>query len=757
MLLTDLLPEQSGTVKSLRCKGPIRRRLQDIGITPGTYITCAMVSPLGDPTAYLIKETLIAIRKEDANTVVIEPTDDEKRLTVALAGNPNGGKSTGFNALTGMKQHTGNWAGKTVGNASGQFRYKDKLINLIDVPGCYSLHASSLEEEIARDCICFGTNNKVIVVCDATCLERNMNLVLQTAEAAKNTIICINLMDEAKRRGIKIDTKKLEQTLKMKVVAVTARDKKGLTELCDTIISPETFKTQYSVNYGPFVEEAINIMRPAISDICARLNTNERWLALRILENDPVIKPKIPKTPEINEAYNEAWQYLTVNGYDKQSFSDGISVALNRSGEAICKECITATKGSPRRTDRKIDRIVTSKTLGFPIMLLLLAVIFWITISGANYPSQMLSTGLFFIEDKLAFWMQSINIPPVLIDILVHGVYRVTAWIVSVMLPPMAIFFPLFTLLEDLGYLPRIAFNLDRCFKRCHTCGKQALTTCMGFGCNAVGIVGSRIIDSKRERLIAMLTNSFVPCNGRFPILIAIITVFFVTPNATSLSSIFSAIFLAGLIALCIVMTLLASRLLSATVLKGVPSSFTLELPPYRRPQVGKIIIRSVFDRTLFVLGRALCVAAPAGLIIWLLANIDANGISLLRHCADFLDPAARLIGLDGVILLAFILGIPANEIVVPLILMAYMGTGTLSDYESLEGLKTLLVSNGWTPLTALNTVLFSLFHWPCATSLLSIKKESGKWRWAAVGFILPTLFGIAICFVTTLIYNLVT
>ena len=764
MLLTDLLPGHSAKIIKLCCEGPIRRRLQDIGITPGTYITCAMVSPLKDPTAYLIKETLIALRKEDAQSVIIEEQDNRlEKLKVTLAGNPNVGKSTVFNALTGMKQHTGNWAGKTVGNAQGSFEHKGTTVCLVDVPGCYSLHAHSFEEEIARDHICFGESDAVIVVCDATCLERNMNLVLQTLETTDNVIVCINLMDEARRRGIKIDTAQIEKKLGVPVVAATARDKKGLDKLCDALISTPK-GNRYTIDYGTYIEQAIKILLPALVGICREKKLQARWLALRLLEGDETLSTQLErffgyKPEELNEvkfALEEAWQYLSVNGFDKRKLSDTIATAQVCACSQICREAVTATNGSARLREQKIDRIVTSRAFGFPIMIAMLCVIFWITISGANYPSELLSRGLFFIEDKLDEFFAYINIPYIITDVVVHGVYRVTAWIVSVMLPPMAIFFPLFTLLEDLGYLPRVAFNLDRCFKKCRTCGKQALTTCMGFGCNAVGIVGSRIIDSKRERIIAMLTNSFVPCNGRFPILIAVISVFFISASTKGLSTLFSALFLAFIIALCIFMMLLASRLLSMTVLKGKPSSFTLELPPYRRPQIGKVIVRSVFDRTLFVLGRAVTVAAPAGLIIWVLANIDINGISLLKHCADFLDPAARLLGLDGVILIAFILGLPANEIVVPIIIMAYMGTGTLSEYESLAGLKSLLIANGWTPLTALNTILFSLFHWPCATSLLSIKKESGKWRWAALGFVLPTLFGVSLCLITTFIYHLI-
>lgn len=332
-----------------------------------------------------------------------------------------------------------------------------------------------------------------------------------------------------------------------------------------------------------------------------------------------------------------------------------------RKAEFLCRGAVVFENQTYDKKDRLLDRLFTSKATGFPIMFLILLGVFWLTITGANYPSELLSSGLFWLEDRISDLFLTAGMPVVLNDLLVHGVYRVLAWVISVMLPPMAIFFPLFTLLEDFGYLPRVAFNLDRCFKRCAACGKQALTMCMGFGCNAAGIIGCRIIDSPRERLIAMITNNFVPCNGRFPTMIAIITMFFVGSAAGAFSSVLSAAILAGVIVLGVLMTLLISKILSATVLKGVPSSFTLELPPYRKPQIGKVIVRSIFDRTLFVLGRAIAVAAPAGLIIWLMANISVGDATLLAHCSGFLDPFARVIGMDGVILLAFILGFPAN------------------------------------------------------------------------------------------------
>ena len=421
---------------------------------------------------------------------------------------------------------------------------------------------------------------------------------------------------------------------------------------------------------------------------------------------------------------------------------------LSRLAEEICRGAVFSGPDSLRR-DRQIDKVLTSRVLGFPIMLALLALVFFITITGANYPSQLLSDVLFKVQDKLIGFCRSASVPKLIYEPLLLGVYRVLAWVISVMLPPMAIFFPLFTLLEDLGYLPRVAFNLDRCFKGCHACGKQALTTCMGFGCNAVGVTGCRIIDSPRERLIAVITNSLVPCNGRFPALIAVISMFF----AGGSGSLVSALLLTALIVFAVAMTLLASRLLSATLLRGVPSSFTLELPPYRPPQIGRVIIRSVLDRTVFVLGRAAAVAAPAGLVIWLMANISIGSGTLLSLCAGFLDPLGRLIGLDGVILMAFLLGFPANEIVIPIMLMAYTAQGMLIDYQGLGELRAILVQNGWTAKTALCFLIFALMHWPCSTTLMTIKKETGSLKWTLVSLLTPALMGGALCMLVNLLF----
>ncbi len=604
---------------------------------------------------------------------------NETDITVCLSGNPNVGKSTVFNALTGLHQHTGNWAGKTVDTAVGSFSHNGRRIVLIDTPGTYSLNAVSVEEQVARDFIISGGAQVNVTVCDATALERNLNLVLQITEKVKNTVLCLNFIDEADSKKIKINIPLLSARLGIPVVAISARENIGLEGLKDEII--------------------------------------------RLADSEIALPPALPLTIE----------------------------QINEKSHEIIKECIINGEHT-RDKDKKIDKILTGRVSAFPFMLLLLALTFWITIKGANYPTQLLSNFLFSLEDKLYSALASLCVPTIINELLVHGIFRVVAWIVSVMLPPMAIFFPLFTLLEDSGYLPRIAFCLDRCFKKCNACGKQSLTMCMGFGCNAAGIIGCRIIDSPRERLIAILTNCFVPCNGRFPLLISIITMFFVSGVGSSL---FSALMLTGLILAGIIMTLLVSYILSRTLLRGVPSAFTLELPPYRRPQIAKTLVRSVFDRTLFVLGRAVVAAIPAGLIIWLAANITIGNASVLSHLASFLDPFAAILGLDGVILLAFILGMPANEIVIPIIIMAYLGNGTLGSISDLTMLRQLFISNGWTLLTALNVMLFSLFHWPCTTSLMTIKKETGSIKWTLLGFLLPTLCGILICMLTTAIYNI--
>ena len=656
---------------------------------------------------------------------------------IALAGNPNVGKSTIFNNLTGMKQHTGNWPGKTVSNARGYCRSEKRGYVLVDVPGTYSLRAASPEEELARDFICFGGADAVLLVCDGSCLERNMKLLLQVMETGKPVLLCVNLLDEAESRGIHIDLKALEAQLGLPVIGTVGRDKRSrgrLLAALDALFDRPAEGEPYTVEYPAPVERAVAALLPLAEEPGGPA---PRFTALRLLEGEQSMEERAG--PELLAA---ARQQLEEQSLDVEQLHDILAAALVGAGERICARAVENAGSGYGRRDRRIDQIVTSRRWGYPLMIALLALIFFLTISGANVPSQWLAKGLFWVEDALAALLLQLGAPPWLRGLLVDGAFRTLAWVTSVMLPPMAIFFPLFTLLEDSGYLPRIAYNLDRPFCRCGSCGRQALTMAMGFGCNAAGVVGCRIIHSPRERLLAILTNSLVPCNGRFPTLIALITMFFMAGG----SALGAALGLTGLILLAVGLTLLTTKLLSVTLLKGEVSAFVLELPPYRRPELGKVIVRSVMDRTLFVLGRAAAVAAPAGALLWLLANVQVDGAPLLMALAGVLDPLGRLMGMDGVILLAFILGFPANEIVLPIAVMIYSMGGSLTELGELSALRPLLAENGWTAVTALCVMLFSLCHWPCSTTLLTIKKETGSAKWMALSALLPTALGALLC-----------
>ena len=599
----------------------------------------------------------------------------KSEYNVALVGNPNVGKSTVFNNFTGMHQHTGNWPGKTVENTQGEYFYHQSKYIITDLPGTYSLVPNSAEEQVTSDYIKSGEYDALVVVMDAACMERNIRFALSIMEYVREKVIlCVNLIDEAEKKGIEIDIEKMSEMLGVPVIKSAARSGQGTDEL----------KTE-------------------IKRVCAEKHTH------------------------IN----------TINCDNKN---------ISEMSEMILKECCIYKNSETDKRDRQIDRILLSEKFGIPVMLILLAAVFWITITGANIPSEFLSRLFTILGEKLRLLLSDLRCPEMIISAAVDGVYNSLTWIVSVMLPPMAIFFPLFTLLEDSGYLPRIAFNLDTLFRKSNAHGKQSLTIAMGFGCNACGVTGCRIIDSKRERLIAIITNSLVPCNGRFPMLIAVISMFFAVHSAMQ------SLILLLLIVLSVAVTLLCSKVLSKTVLKGVESSFVLEMPPYRRPQIGKVIVRSIFDRTIFVLFRAISAAAPAGLIIWILANTTIGETSILMHITEALDPVGIALGLDGAILCAFLLGFPANEIVLPLILMIYTSGGSLQQIPDIMQFKEILVSNGWTFTTVICMLIFSLFHFPCSTTCMTIWKETRSIKWTVLSIVTPLAVGVTLCIFVNMI-----
>lgn len=711
---------------------------------------------------------------------------------IALAGNPNTGKSTVFNALTGLRQHTGNWPGKTVTRAEGTFESHGLNAKVVDLPGTYSLQAGSTDEEVARDFILFGEPDVTVVVVDATRLERNLNLALQVLEITDRVVICLNLMDEAKRHGIAVDHRRLEAELGVPVVPASIRRGEGLEELRDAIhrvATGEVRATPFRLTRQPSdVERAIADLVPVLEETYADL-PNPRWVALRLLNADERVEDAV-RTGEI-----AGWGQEAGPGADPAS-RGGLAVlspeaerVLERTAElrwrlpadfhdriveslfGEARRIATASMATGMRkmrfdVDRTLDRLLTSRVFGFPLMLAILAVVFWLTVAGANVPSAMLASVLIeTVHPMLNGFGSAIGMPWWLSGFLFDGVYLATAWVVAVMLPPMAIFFPLFTLLEDFGYLPRVAFNLDSLFRRAGAHGKQALTMCMGFGCNAAGVVATRVIDSPRERLVAIITNNFSLCNGRWPTQILIATIFIGALVPAAWAGLAAATAVVAIALLGIVAMFVSSWLLTRTVLKGEATTFSLELPPYRPPQLLRTLYTSLIDRTLIVLWRAVVFAAPAGAVIWLLSNIHVGGASLASHAIQGMEPFGLLIGLNGVILLAYIVAIPANEIVIPTILMLTVlttgaagvgaGNGVMFELDSPGAVGGLLALGGWTALTGVNLMLFSLLHNPCSTTIYTIYKETRSAKWTTVATLLPLAMGFVVTFLVAQVWRL--
>jgi ferrous iron transport protein B len=713
---------------------------------------------------------------------------DKWDYLVALAGNPNVGKSTVFNELTGLRQHTGNWPGKTVVRAEGAFGHEGMRVKVVDLPGTYSLQAGSVDEEVARDFVLFGRPDVTIVVVDATRLERNLNLVLQIREITDRVVVFLNLIDEARRHGIAIDAKKLEHELGVPVVPGIAREGIGIPELLDAAHEVATgVRTASEIriqSHAPRVETAISELVPVIEEVFPDV-PNSRWVALRLLNADEAVEEAVRSgdlgqlsrddSGTLVELASEQGRVRVLEAaarmrWDLPSdFEDVVTQRAYEAAEEVAERVqLSGLKKAGFAFDRKLDGWLTSKVFGFPLMLFILAVVFWLTIEGANVPSSMLAT---LLIDNGHAWLKGLSaamaIPWWLDGFLLDGVYLATAWVISVMLPPMAIFFPLFTLLEDFGYLPRVAFNLDSLFHKAGAHGKQALTMCMGFGCNAAGVVATRVIDSPRERLIAIITNNFSLCNGRWPTQILIATIFIGALAPAQLGGIVSAGAVVGIALFGIMMMFLSSWILSQTVLRGEATSFSLELPPYRPPRVLQTLYTSMIDRTLIVLWRAVIFAIPAGAVIWLISNITVGGASLAHHAVDWLDPFGLLLGMNGVILLAYVVAIPANEIVIPTILMLTVltggaeiaglgeGAGVMFERDSLGLTTDLLAAGGWTLLTAVNLMLFSLLHNPCSTTIYTIYKETRSAKWTTVATLMPVAMGVTVCFLLTQVWRL--
>jgi len=693
--------------------------------------------------------------------------------TIALAGNPNTGKSTVFNALTGLRQHTGNWPGKTVTRAEGSFSFHDQRYRIIDLPGTYSLLSTSEDEEVARDFILFGKPDVTVIVVDASRLERNLSLALQILEITDKAVLCLNLMDEARRHHITIDTRTLSRDLGIPVVATSARTKEGIPDLLFAI--EEVVSGKFQTKKQTYIDlpkenaEAIAELQSALSELNPEL-PNTRWLAMRLIEGDESVQKGVEEgtfsaenNPEKqSRVLRIADEYHKILG---DSYRNDLVEAIYAQATTLINASVS-TDFSARsfRVDRAIDRIVTHKIWGFPIMFLLLAGVLWITIIGANYPSQWLSD-LFvgWLYPLLKDGANALHFPWWLSGFLIDGVYLATTWVISVMLPPMAIFFPLFTLLEDFGYLPRVAFNLDKLFRTAGAHGKQALTMSMGFGCNAAGVVATRIINSPREKLIAIITNNFSLCNGRWPTQILIATLFIGALVPKQWSGTVAMLAVIGIAVLGIVFSFLTSWLLSKTLLKGESSFFVLELPPYRPPRFFQTLYTSLIDRTIIVLWRAIVFAAPAGAVIWLICNLQIAQQPIALWLIQGLDPIGVFIGLNGVILLAYIVAIPANEIVIPTVLMLTTmvlgqtavgeGAGVLME-ASTSQVGVLLYAGGWTLLTAVNLMLFSLLHNPCSTTIYTIYKETHSKKWTLIATLLPVLYGIVVCFLVARIFG---
>lgn len=651
--------------------------------------------------------------------------DNMKKKRACFVGNPNVGKSSLFNFLTHKNEHTGNWTGKTVKNAYATFSYKDTLWEVVDLPGTYSLIGESKEEKIASSFVCSLDYDLAVVVLDASNLERSIVLLLEVLDVTDRVIVCLNLMDEAKAQKINIDVLKLQQRLNVPIVITKASDGTGCARLCDEMnhfkVNPNIFKVKHEGKIANYLKLTNSYADKPVSYLYQEKNCEKESLqkVLRFYKN-------YISREELLKSYIHCTDKLLEN-------------IVERKEQTLKKEDIFWNK------------ILSHKISSFVVTSIIFLVILWLTIFASNIPSDLMfsffASGESFLLSFFSF------LPDFIVQPLILGGYRTFYWVISVMLPPLIIFFPLFSYLEDYGLFPRIAFNMDKPFKKCGSCGKQSLTMCMGLGCNAIGVTNTRIMEDKKMRILAILTNNFMPCNGRFPAMITMLSLFFIR-DTSLFGSFLVALGLLLIIVLGIVLTFLWTKILNHFLFKKEEVMFILELPTFRRPSVWKTFSQALKEKAFPVLKRAMLVSFPLGILIYLLASWHLGNSTFLLLLVDKLNNFGHLFGLDGAIILAFILGMPANEIVIPSLLLCYTKSNALVSYTSMESLRHILVNNGWTWLTALCFLIIMLCHYPCTTTLLSIKKESKSWSYTILAFLIPTLTGLFLSFIINFILH---